>query len=127
MSKTRLVNSKTFNFLKENVLNVTDLTRSNRLSEILNKYAGEKTEEVYVIQNTKNRNAAGVLVDLEHYQDLIRMQELLEQTLDDYMYRIALERQGDDPSIPLTEVVEEGDFDFNELIKSIDGFELDED
>ncbi|MEN6327095.1 MAG: hypothetical protein ABFD18_12945 [Syntrophomonas sp.] len=127
MNKNKQVSSKTLNFLKENILSVTELTRSNKLSEILNKYAGEKTEEVYVIQSSKNRNAAGVLVDLEHYEDLIRLQELFEQTLDDYMYQTALKRQNDIPDIPLSEVVEKGDFDLNSLVKDLADFELDED
>ena len=65
------ITSTTLNFVRENVLSITDLTRTNKLSEILNRYAGEETEEVFIIQNNKNRDAIGVLVDLEHYQRLL--------------------------------------------------------
>lgn len=127
MDKKKRVESNTFSFIKDNVLTITDLTRSNKLSEILNHYAGKETSEVYVIQNSKNRDAVGVLVDMEHYQRLLRLQEIIEETTDAYLYRIALERKKDTAYIPLSEVVGDDDFDLNELIDSLDEVELDED
>lgn len=127
VDKKKRVESNTFSFIKDNVLTITDLTRTNKLSEILNRYAGKETSEVYVIQNSKNRDAVGVLVDMEHYQRLLRLQEILEETTDAYMYQIALERKNDKAFIPLSEVVGDEDFDLNELIDSLGDVELDED
>lgn len=121
------ITSTTLNFVKENVLSITDLTRTNKLSEILNKYAGEETEEVFIIQNNKNRDAIGVLVDLEHYQRLLRIQEAVEQSVDETMYQIAMERINEKADIPLTDVIEEDDFELNNLLESLPAVELDED
>lgn len=127
MDKKKRVESNTFSFIKENILTITDLTRTNKLSEILNQYAGKETSEVYVIQNVKNRDAVGVLVDMEHYQRLLRLQEIIEETTDAYMYQVALERKQDKAVIPLSEVVNNDDFDLNELKNSLEDIELDED
>jgi len=127
LANNKKVTSATFSFLKENVLSVTDLTRSNKLSEILNKYAGPETSEAFVIQNNKNRDAVGVLLDLEHYQRLLRLEEAIEQATDDYIHQLALARQDEKTNTPLTEVIHEDDFNFSELISSLSDFTLDED
>lgn len=119
------ITSTTLNFVKENVLSITELTRTNKLSEILNKYAGEETSEVFVVQNNKNRDAVGVLVDLEHYQRLLRIQEVVEQCVDETMYQIAIERINEKADIPLTDVIDSEDFELDSLFKSLP--ELDED
>ncbi len=121
------ITSTTLNFVKENVLSITELTRTNKLSEILNKYAGEETSEVFVVQNNKNRDAVGVLVDLEHYQRLLRVQEAVEQSVDEAMYQIAVERISEKADIPLTDVIDNEDFELDNLFKSLPGIELDED
>lgn len=125
--KKTSITSNTLNFVKENVLNITELTRTNKLSEILNKYAGEETSEVFIIQNNKNRNAVGVLVDLEHYQRLLRIEEAVEQSIDETMYQIAVERINEKADIPLTDVIGNEDFELNSLLKSLPDVELDED
>lgn len=127
VDKKKRVESNTFSFIKDNVLTITDLTRTNKLSEILNQYAGKETSEVYVIQNSKNRDAVGVLVDMEHYQRLLRLQEIIEETTDAYMYQVALERKKDKTFIPLSEVVKDDDIDLKELVDSLNEVELDED
>ena len=119
--------SSTFRFLKENVLSVTDLTRTNKLSEILNQYAGEETTEIYVIQNHKNRNAIGVLVDLEHYERLLKIQEAVEQSTDEIMYEITIQRINEKADIPLGKVLDDSDFDLDELLESLPNTKLDED
>ncbi len=127
VNKKKPVNSSTFNFIKDNILTITDITRSNKLSEILNQYAGKETSEVYIIQNNKNRNAVGVLVDLEHYARLLKLQEAIEQAADEYMYQIALSRKDDKATVSLSDVVEDGDFSLDELISGLNDVELDED
>ena len=97
------------------------------LSEILNKYAGKETSEVYVIQNSKNRNAVGVLVDLEHYERLLRIQEALEQAIDESMTNLVLSRKNEIADIALFEVIEDNDFDLDDLVKALPDIELDED
>ncbi|KUG05254.1 hypothetical protein ASZ90_017327 [hydrocarbon metagenome] len=126
MDRKKIATSQTLNFLKDNVLTVTDLTRSNRLSEILNKYAGEETSEIYVIQNAKNRDATAVLVDLEHYVRLLKIQEVFEKTLDEHMYQIALQRKDEKAVLSLSEVIDANDFELDKLIDSITNLDLDD-
>jgi hypothetical protein len=126
MNKKKRVNSSIFSFIKDNVLSITDITRSNKLSEILNQYAGKETSEVYVIQNNKNRDAVGVLVDLEHYERLLKLQEAIDQATDEYMYQIALSRKDDKATVSLLDVVEDADFNLDELTSSLSDVELDE-
>ncbi len=125
-NKKKVASSSTLNFLKKNVLSVTDLTRSNKLSEILNIYAGKETSEIFIIQNNKNRNAIGVLVDLEYYERLLRLQEAVEQVTDDYMYQLALARQHEKTDLSLGEVVELEDYNLDDLIAGLGEIEIDE-
>lgn len=121
------VTCTTLSFLKENVLSLTDITRTNKLSQILEKYSGKETSEVYVIQNNKSRHAIGVLVDLEHYERLLQIQEAVEQAIDDSMYQLALQRKNEAADIPVTEVIDENDFELSDLMKALPDVELDED
>ncbi len=125
--KKPAIKSSTLNFLKENLLSVTDITRTSKLSEILNKYAGEETAEIYIIQNNKNREAVGVLVDLEHYERLLKTQEAVEQANDDYIYQVALHRKNELATIPISDVINEDNFNLDELIEDLPNIELDED
>lgn len=124
--KKKAITSTALGFLKENVLSVTDLTRTNKLSEILNKFAGEETSEIYIIQNNKNRNAVGVLVDLEYYERLLKVKEAVEEAVDENIYQIALQRINEKANIPLTQVVDDNDFELNELVKAASDVQLDE-
>ncbi len=123
--KKPLISSSTISFLKGNVLNITDITRSNKLSEILNMYAGKETNEVFVIQNNKNRNAAGVLLDLEYYERLLKIEETIDQAIDDYMHRVAISRKDEKACLSLDKVIDGDDFDMDELLAALPDIELD--
>ncbi|GGB46719.1 hypothetical protein GCM10011409_25290 [Lentibacillus populi] len=113
------ISSTTLNFLKDNVLNVTDLTRTNKLSDILNQYVGRESEEVYVIQNSKKRNSQAVIVDFEYFERLLKYKEVVDHAVDDYMYHIAKERKEEKAQLTLDEVFDDGDFDYEKLIKQL--------
>ncbi|KYC69427.1 hypothetical protein B4099_3711 [Heyndrickxia coagulans] len=127
MNPKKRVTRSTLNFLKDNVLGVTDLTRTNKLSEILNQFAGVESDEVYIIQNHKNKDATGVLIDLEHMDRLLAIEEFYEKIVDDYMYQIALERKDEVADIPLESVIAEENLDADEILNLVDTLELDED
>lgn len=55
-------------------------------------YAGDETSEVFVIQNAKKRNAVGVLLDLEYFERLLRLQEVFEKAADDVLIKTIRER-----------------------------------
>lgn len=121
------VTRSTLNFLKDNVLGVTDLTRTNKLSEILNSFAGTESQEVFIIQNYKNKDATGVLIDLEHMDRLLAIEEMYERMVDDYMYHVALERKDEVADIPFESVITGEDLDVDEILNLVDELELDED
>lgn len=50
-----IANTNTLNFLKTNVLSVTDLSRTKKLSEILDRFSNGVSDEVFVIQNAKRK------------------------------------------------------------------------
>lgn len=114
-------------FLKENVYGITDLTRTNKLSEILNRFSGKETSEVFVIQNAKNKNAAAVLSDVEYFEHLLDVKGFFEEIVDSYMNQIALERQNEIADIPLHKALEGENFDFEEIMTLADEIEIDED
>lgn len=121
------VDSDMLEFLQKNVLNITDLTRTNKLSEVLNKFSGEETDEVFVVQNHKNKEATAALVDLDHYVKLLKLEEIFEQSVDDYMYNVALNRKDDVTDIPLSEVLnDETDIDYDHILSNFEDIELEE-
>lgn len=126
--KSKRVTSKSLEFVKENTLSVTELTRTPKLTEILNKYAGKASDEIYIISSNKNKDAVGVLVDYERFLRLLKAEEIIEEVIDNHMFQVALERQQSQKQdyIPLNEVVQEDDFDIESLMANQDKFELDD-
>ncbi len=121
------IDSSILEFLQKNVLNITDLTRTNKLSEILSKFSGKETDEVFIVQNNKNKTAMGVLVDLEHYMRLLKLEEQVEREIDDDVYELALERKDDEADIPLNEVIsDDNDIDYDYIFSNFDDIELEE-
>jgi hypothetical protein len=100
------VTSDMLQFVRERVLSVTDLTRTPKLTEILDSYANRLSTEVFVVQNTRNKNAQAVIADLEYFQELLFYKEAVEQSIDNYMYRVALDRENDSCEVPLEQVIE---------------------
>jgi hypothetical protein len=122
------VTSKSLEFVKENTLSVTELTRTPKLTEILNKYAGNTSEEIYIIRSNRNKDAVGVLVDYDRFLRLLKAEEIIEEVIDNHMFQVALERHKSKriEQIPLSEVVQEDDFDIESLHANLDKFELDD-
>lgn len=121
------VDADTLEFLQKNVLNITDLTRTNKLSEVLNKFAEKETDEIFVVQNHKNKAASAALVDLKHYKKLLKLEEIFEQSIDEYMDHLALERKKDVADIPLRKVLEDDEkMDFEDILQNFDDIELEE-
>lgn len=67
-------------FLQQNVMNISEATRNNKLTEILDSFTQkEQKTRVYVIQNSKRKDASGVLCSIEHYAVLNENIEKLER------------------------------------------------
>ncbi len=126
--KPKKLTSASLEFVKENTLSVTELTRTPKLTEILHSYAVNSSDEVYVISSNKNKDAVGVLVDYERFLHLLRAEEILQEAIDNHMFQVALERQEtkEEDYIPISDVVQEDDYDIQALIRNLDTFELEE-
>ncbi|ADG07441.1 hypothetical protein [Kyrpidia tusciae] len=119
------VTTDTLAFIQDHVLNVTDLVRTKKLSQILDSYADTKSTEIFIVQNEKRRNAKAVIVDLEYFEELLRYKEAVEQVMDEEMVRVAAERKDDVADIPLEQVIGD-DFSFDEIKAEMDKIELDD-
>ncbi len=113
------VTSSTLDFLQNNVYNITDLTRSNKLTEILEKFSSEMTEEVFIVQNAKNKDAKGVFLDLEFFQELLKYKEVFDQSLDTVLLEEADARKNEEATLSLTDIFDDDEIDFDQLLKEI--------
>lgn len=104
-------------FIKKNVLNISEITRTTKLTQILDSYANKISDEFFVIQNTRNKEAAGVLSDLEYFQKLLMYEQAVESAIDEVIYEMALERKDDVADIHLGDVIDELNLDANEILK----------
>lgn len=113
-------------FLKDHVFGITDITRTNKLSEILNRFSGKETSEIYIIQNAKNKDAAAVLTDVEYFEHLLEIKNVFEGLVDAYMFQVATERQADVADIDLFQALQGEKFSFDEIMELADEIEIDD-
>ncbi|WP_438313171.1 hypothetical protein [Sporosarcina sp. FA9] len=116
----KTVSSDTLDFLKNNVYNITDVTRHNKLTEMLDRFSINETEEVFIIQNAKNKNAKGVFLDLKYFEELLATKEALDNALDEIIEDIAVQRMNSEANLSLKDVFAEDDIDFEQLMKEIE-------
>lgn len=120
------VTSNMLEFIEEYILSVTDLTRSKKLSEILDQFSGKLCSDVYIVQNNKNKHSKAVIADLEYFKSLLQYKEVVEDAIDQYMYQIVLERQNDVANIPLAQALEGENFNLNEILTLADEIEVED-
>jgi hypothetical protein len=116
----KAVSSDTLSFLKNNVYNITDVTRHNKLTEMLELFSQEMTDEVFIIQNAKNKDAKGAFLDLDYFEDLLATKEALDNALDELVEETALQRKNSEATLSLHDVFTEDDIDFDQLMKEIE-------
>ena len=104
-------------FLRERVLTVTDIMRTKKLTEILDEYAKGESEDIFVVENTRNKNAKAILLDFEYFERLLMYEEAIEDTLDELMYKKALERMDHPIDIDLADVIDGLQLDVEEIIR----------
>ncbi|MFD2706989.1 hypothetical protein [Salibacterium lacus] len=113
------VNTNILDFLRKNVYSVTEITRQKKLSEILDLYSGKVTDEVFVIQNEKKKNAQAVIADLEYFEELLTIKEEVEQAFDQIALEEAGERVSDKADLALSDVFDEEDVDVDSLLSEL--------
>ncbi|WP_240414951.1 hypothetical protein [Paenibacillus periandrae] len=68
------------NPILKNLINVSEVSRTEKLSEILDSYANKQNNDIYTIQNTGNKQARGIVVDLDYFLELIYIRRLVEES-----------------------------------------------
>ena len=112
MTTTR---SDVLKFVKDHVLNISDLTRTSKLAEILELYADKTSDELFVVQNTRNKNGRAVIANLEFFEELLSYKEAVDEAIDQTMYQIAWERKDEPADISLAQVIAELGLDVNRI------------
>ena len=107
--------SDVLKFVKDNVLNISDLTRTSKLAEILELYADKTSDELFVVQNTRNKNGRAVIANLEFFEELLSYKEAVDEAIDQTMDRIALERKDEPADISLAQVIAELGLDVHRI------------
>jgi len=113
-------------FLRERVLTVTDIMRTKKLTEILDEYSKGESEDVFVVQNTRNKNAKAILLDFEYFERLLTYEEAIENTMDELMYKKTLERKDQPATIDVADVIDQLQLDVEEIIRMSETVEEDE-
>jgi len=117
--KKKQITSDTLNFLKSNVYNVTEVTRQKKLTEMLDHFSHGQSEEVFIIQNAKNKEARAAFVDLDYFNQLLTYKEAIEEAMDDLIEEEATLRRNEHATLSLSEAFDEDDIDFAALLKEI--------
>lgn len=120
--KTAAISPEFINFVKSNILNISQISRSTKITEILDGFAEDKTE-IFIIENSKKKNAKGALISLDYLQVLLEYGKIIEDIIDTHMYKIALERQDDTADIPLAQIIADNGLDIDEILVLADEIE----
>ncbi len=113
-------------FLRERVLTVTDIMRTKKLTEILDEYSKGESEDVFVVENTRNKKAKAILLDFEYFERLLTYEEAIENTMDEMMYKKTLERKDQPATIDVADVIDQLQLDVEEIIRMSETVEEDE-
>lgn len=113
-------------FLRERVLTVTDIMRTKKLTEILDEYSKGESEDVFVVENTRNKKAKAILLDFEYFERLLTYEEAIENTMDELMYKKTLERKDQPTTIDVADVIDQLQLDVEDIIRMSETVEEDE-
>ncbi|WAA12819.1 hypothetical protein [Fervidibacillus halotolerans] len=109
--------TNTLDFLKKNVFNVTEISRTKKLSEILDRFSNGVSDEIFVIQNAKKKDALAVIIDLDYFKQLLQIKEVVESALDRIVMEDAQARKDKPANQTLSDVFDEEDINVDELMK----------
>lgn len=118
--------SNELSFVREHVLNVSDLTRTKKLAQILNGYAGRQSDEIYVVQNARNRDGQAVISDLEYFEELLTYKDAVDDAIDELIDEVVIERKDEVADISLAEVIENLGLDVKQIAALSDEVEEEE-
>lgn len=117
--KRKAIDADTIDFARDHVVNITDITRTKKLSEIMDYLSTQDgRDDVYIIQNSKKKDAAVVLAEVEHYKELLKYKERFDQLQDQLVEMEAIARLDANP---------DGSISFEDMVESLndEGIEID--
>lgn len=123
--KKSTVSPDLIDFVKSNILNISQVSRSTKIAEILDGFA-EDSNEIYIIENSKKKGAMGAIVNVEYLKALLKCRDIVEEAIDAHMYHVALARQNDAADIPISQIIADNNLDINEIMKIVDEIEDEE-
>jgi hypothetical protein len=118
MSDDSRSNTNSINFWMENVMNISEATRQNKLAEILESYATKKNAGIYIIQNSKRKEAAGVISSVGYHLSREKAIENLEDEvlrLSEEVLRLKTQVRAEQPVYTFAEALERLKFDQDDL------------
>lgn len=116
-------NTTGIHFWMENVMNISEATRQNRLAEILDSYASKKNAGIYIIQNSKKKEAAGVISSVSYHLSREKAIEKLEEEvlrLNDEVLRLKAQLRNDQPVYSFAQAIERLGLDQDDLTDIFD-------
>ncbi|WP_151733790.1 hypothetical protein [Paenibacillus tengchongensis] len=126
--ETKQITSSMIEFYKHNVLSITEITRTNKLSEILDSYANKKSGDIYLVQNSRNKDALGAIIDVDLLQELLELRDTISNAADQLVEEMAISRlHAFNPNVTLAQAIHQAgieDIDVDEIIKLSDEVEI---
>ena len=114
--------AQTLNFLRQNVLNISDVTRKKKLTTILNSFAGTTSEEIFVVQNSKSKDAQGALIDVDYLLELLNykaiVEEYLGKSIDQMLVRTVQEREDAVATKTIGEVADQFELTWDDIMEA---------
>ena len=105
------------------------MARTKKLTEILNSFAGTKSEEIFVIQNSKSKDAQGALIDIDYLLELLKYKamfdDILEDTANEMLIQTIQERKGSVATKTRSEVADQFNVSWEDITEAKRRVEID--
>ncbi|MEK3717052.1 hypothetical protein NSS64_03405 [Paenibacillus sp. FSL H8-0122] len=107
-SDPKNITTSMINFAKNNVLSITELTRKNKLSEILETFNDQKSEEIFLVKSGRQRDSMGAIINVEFLTELLQLRDKYYEAMDKAVEATALQRlETFEPNVSLAHALDE--------------------
>lgn len=125
MTESRSISATMLEFVRDNVFSITELTRTNKLAEILDSFGNKKSNSIYIVKNGRNKDSQGALVDVEMLMELLVYRDAVEAAIDHIVDRAAIQRLSTfNPNISLAQIILENELDVEEIMRLSEELEI---
>ena len=127
-SDPKNITTSMINFAKNNVLSITELTRKNKLSEILESFNDQKSEEIFLVKSGRQRDSMGAIINVEFLTELLQLREMYYEAMDKAVEATAIQRlETFEPNISLAHALDDigvADINLQEIQDIADELEI---